>query len=72
MKICFALAFTATFLLSLVPARADTIYPIQRCHVFDDTDYIQIAGQCGTVGRFYPRRLFVRAVRKLRYYGCQN
>ena len=71
MKIRFAIPFTATFLLSLMPARADVIYPVQRCHVFEDTDYIGIVGQCGAVGRFYPRRLFVRTPRKLRYYDCQ-
>jgi hypothetical protein len=66
MKTSFALATTA-LLLSLMPARAGTIYPTLPCRVFVDTDYIQIAEQCGTVARFYPR-LLVRAVRKPWYY----
>jgi hypothetical protein len=61
MKISFALATTATLLLSMIPARARTIYPILPCRVFVDTDYTQIAEQCGTVARYYPRRLFLRA-----------
>jgi hypothetical protein len=70
MKISLALATTALLLLSLISARAGTIYPTLPCHVFVDTDYTQIAEQCGTVGRFYPRRLFVRASRPSSYcYG---
>jgi hypothetical protein len=68
MKISLALATTALLLLSLMPARADTIYPTPLCRVFVDTDYTQIAEQCGTVARFYPRRLFVRASRPSSYY----
>ena len=68
MKISLALATTAPLLLSLMPARAGTIYPTLPCRVLIDTDYTQIAEQCGTVGRFYPRRLFVRASRSLQYY----
>jgi len=49
----------ALLLLSLISARASTIYPTPPCRVFVDTDYTQIAEQCGTVKRFYPRRLFV-------------
>jgi hypothetical protein len=52
MKISLALATAATLLLSLVPASAKTIYPTQPCRVYVDTDYTQIAEQCGTVGRF--------------------
>jgi len=68
MKISLALATTAPLLLSLMPARAGTIYPTLPCRVFVDTDYTQIAEQCGTVGRFYPRRLFLRASRPSSYY----
>jgi hypothetical protein len=69
MKISLAPATIAALLLSLVPASAKTIYPTQPCRVYVDTDYTQIAEQCGTVGRFYPRRLFVRASRPSSYYG---
>jgi hypothetical protein len=70
MKVFFAIVATATLLLSLVPATARTIYPTQPCRVYVDTDYIQSAEQCGTVGRFYHRRLFVRAARQSsNYYG---
>ena len=68
MKISLALATTALLLLSLMPALAGTIYPTLPCRVFVDTDYTQIAEQCGTVGRFYPRRLFLRASRPSSYY----
>ena len=65
-----SLVTTATLLLSLMPASAKTTYPTQPCRVYVDTDYTQIAEQCGTVGRFYPRRLFVRASRPSScYYG---
>jgi hypothetical protein len=70
MKISFALVTAATLLFSLVPARAGTIYPTLPCRVFDDTSFTQIPGQCGTVGHFYPRRLFVRAARRSSYYYC--
>jgi hypothetical protein len=64
------LAAAAALLHSLVPASAKPIYPTQPCRVFVDTNYTQIAEQCGTVGRFYPRRLFVRASRpSSSYYG---
>jgi hypothetical protein len=64
------LAAAAALLRSLVPASAKPIYPTQPCRVFVDTNYTQIAEQCGTVGRFYPRRLFVRASRpSSSYYG---
>jgi hypothetical protein len=66
MKISLALA-AATLLLCLMPARAGIIYPTQRCRVFVDTDYTQIPDQCGTVGRWYPRRLFVWNSRKAQY-----
>jgi hypothetical protein len=68
MKTSLAVATTAAVLLLLVlaPARAYTIYPTSPCRVFVDTDYIQMAGQCGTVVRWYPRKLFMQAPR--RYY----
>jgi hypothetical protein len=63
-------ALVIAIVLLLAPARADTIYPISPCRVFDDTGYTQIAGQCGTVARAHPRRLFVQAPRRPRYcYG---
>jgi hypothetical protein len=68
MKTSLALATVVPFLLSLVPAGAGTIYPIQPCRVYDDTAFIQIPDQCGTVVPFYPRRLFVRAARKPWFY----
>jgi hypothetical protein len=68
MKTSLALAIAAALLLSLVPAGAGTIYPIQPCRVYDDTAFIQIRDQCGTVVPFYPRRLFVRSSKKLSYY----
>jgi hypothetical protein len=68
MKISLALATAETLLLSLVPASAKTIYPAQPCRVYVDTDYTQIPEQCGTVGRFYHRRLFVRAAKQSSYY----
>jgi hypothetical protein len=73
MKIFCVLATTATFLLCLVPARADTVYPTPPCRVFADTGYTQIAEQCGTVLRPYPRRLFTRAARRPWYcYGPEG
>jgi hypothetical protein len=68
MKTSLAVAATAAVLLLLVfaPARAYTIYPTSPCRVFVDTDYTRIAGQCGTVVRWYPRKLFMQAPR--RYY----
>ena len=67
MKISLALA-TATLLLCLTPAHARIIYPTQPCRVFVDTDYTQIPDQCGTVGRWYPRRLFVGNSRRQSHY----
>lgn len=68
MKTSLAVANTAAVVLLLVlaPARAYTIYPTSLCRVFVDTDYTQIAGQCGTVVRWYPRELFMQTPR--RYY----
>ena len=69
MKTSLAVATTAAVLLLLVlaPARAYTIYPTSPCRVFVDTDYTQMAGQCGTVARWYPRKLFMQAPRKYYY-----
>ena len=68
MKVSCALATAALLVLSVVPVRADAIYPTQRCRVYDDTAFIQIPGQCGTVVPFYSRRLFVRSPRRPLYY----
>jgi hypothetical protein len=70
MKISFALVITAALLLFQTPARASTIYPTLPCRVFVDTDYTQIAEQCGTVARFYSGRLFLRAARRPLFYHC--
>jgi len=63
MKISLALV-AVTLLISHVPSGAGTIYPRQPCRVYLDTDYTQIAEQCGTVGRFYQRKLFLRVARR--------
>jgi hypothetical protein len=63
MKISLALV-TATPLISHLPSSAGTIYPRPPCRVFVDTDYTQIAEQCGTVARFYHRKLFLRVARQ--------
>jgi hypothetical protein len=68
MKISLALV-TATLLISHVPSRAGTIYPRQPCRVYVDTDYTGIAEQCGTVGRFYYRKLFLRVARQSPNYS---
>jgi hypothetical protein len=61
----FLLVTTAALLCSLMPVRARTIYPTQWCRVYDDTAFIQIPGQCGTVMPYYPRKLLVRSWRRL-------
>jgi hypothetical protein len=68
MKVSCALATAALFVLSVVPVRAQTIYPTPWCRVYDDTAFIQIPGQCGTVVPFYPRKLFVRSPRQPSYH----
>ena len=68
MKVCCALAVAALLVLSAIPVDAQTIYPTQRCRVYDDTAFIQIPDQCGTVVSYYPRRLFVRSPRRPLYY----
>jgi hypothetical protein len=70
MKISFALVTTATLLLLQMPALAGTIYPIRPCRVYVDTAYIQIPEQCGTVARYYPRRLFLGEARRPSYHYC--
>jgi hypothetical protein len=72
MKLSFALVITATLLLFQMPARAGVIYPTQRCHVYDDTSFIGIPGQCGTVLPFYPGKLYVRSSRTPSYYYYPN
>jgi hypothetical protein len=54
MRISFALATTAILLLSMIPARARTIYRILSCRVFVDTDYTQIAEHVGRKGASIP------------------
>jgi hypothetical protein len=71
MKISLALV-TAMLLISHVPSRAGTIYPRQPCRVYVDSDYTRIAEQCGTVGPFYHRKLFLWAARKSPYYCGRN
>jgi hypothetical protein len=68
MKVSCALATAALLVLSVIPVRAQTIYPTQECRVYDDTAFIQIPGQCGTVVPYYPRNLFVRPARQPLYY----
>jgi hypothetical protein len=48
MKTLFALVTTSTLLLSLMPVRAEVLYPTLPCRVFLDSDFIQIPSQCGT------------------------
>ena len=67
MKVCCALAAAALLLLSVIPVGAQTIYPTQRCRVYDDTAFVQIPDQCGTVVPYYPRRLFARSPRRPLY-----
>jgi hypothetical protein len=64
-RVSFLFVTTATLLCSLMPVRAQAIYyPTQRCRVYDDTAFIQIPGQCGTVMPYYPRKLLVRSWRR--------
>jgi hypothetical protein len=67
MRIPAAIVAISTLLLVCSPARAGALYPLP-CRVYVDTDFIQIPGQCATVLRTYPRRLFVRAARQSPYY----
>jgi hypothetical protein len=73
MKISFALVIATTLVFIQLPARASTIYPTQRsCRVYDDTSFIGIPGQCGTVLPFYPRKLYVRSSRAPSYHYYPN
>jgi hypothetical protein len=72
MKISLSLVTASLLLLSLVPARAGTIYPRLPCRVYDDTAFTQIPSQCGTDLPFYPRKLFVRSSRNLSYPHYAN
>ncbi len=70
MKTSFALVIATTLVFFQMPARANTIYPTQRgCRVYDDTPFIGIPGQCGTVVPHYPRKLYVRSSRTPSYYA---
>jgi len=60
MKMLFTSLVGVSLLGSAMTAQADTIYPTKRCRVYDDTSFIQIPGQCGTILPYYPRKLFVR------------
>ena len=69
MKISFALVIATTVVFFQMPARASTIYPTQGgCRVYDDTSFIGIPGQCGTVVPHYPSKLYVRSSRTPSYY----
>jgi hypothetical protein len=73
MKISFALVIATTLVLLQMPARASAIHPTQRgCRVYDDTSFIGIPGQCGTVLPFYPRKLYVRSSRTPSYHYYPN
>ena len=49
MKISFALVIATTLVFLQIPAHASTIHPTQRCRVYDDTSFIGLPGQCGTI-----------------------
>jgi hypothetical protein len=72
MKISFALVIATTMVFLQMPARGSTIYPTHRCRVYDDTSFIGIPGQCGTILPFYPRKLYVRSARTPSYYFHPN
>jgi hypothetical protein len=73
MKISFALVIATTLVLLQMPARASAIHPTQRgCRVYDDTSFIGIPGQCGTILPFYPRKLYVRSSRTPSYHYYPN
>jgi hypothetical protein len=73
MKISFALMIATTLVLLQMPARASAIHPTQRgCRVYDDTSFIGIPGQCGTILPFYPRKLYVRSSRTPSYHYYPN
>lgn len=68
MKSFCAIVAASMCLLGFTPARAEVRYPTQPCRVFVDTDWIRIPNQCGTVLRWYPRRLFLSPVKRS-FYG---
>jgi hypothetical protein len=71
MKISLALVIATTLVFLQMPARATAIHPTQRgCRVYDDTSFIGIPGQCGTILPFHPRKLYVRSsgTPSYRYY----
>ncbi len=68
MKSFCAIVAASMCLLTFTPARAEVRYPTQPCRVFVDTDWIQIPNQCGTVLRWYPRRLFLPPAKRSFYY----
>ena len=72
MRRTLAVAAVAAALLPLAlsPVRANTLYPVSPCRVYDDTSFIGIPGQCGTNFRARPRTLYLRAPRKLQYNFC--
>ena len=73
MKISFALVIATTLVFLQMPARATAIHPTQRgCRVYDDTSFIGIPGQCGTILPFYPRKLYVRSSRMPSYNYYPN
>jgi hypothetical protein len=73
MKISFALVIATTLVFSQLPARASIFYPTHRwCRVYDDTSFIGIPGQCGTILRSYPRRLYMRSSRAPLYHYYPN
>jgi hypothetical protein len=72
MKTPFAVLLATSLLISLTSVHARTIYPTQRCHVYDDTSFIGIPGQCGTVLPYYPRRLILRSSRQLSHWYCSR
>jgi hypothetical protein len=64
-RVSFLLVMPVALVCSLMPVRAQTIYPTRWCRVYDDTAFIQIPRQCGTVMPYYPRRLLARSWRRL-------
>ena len=72
MKISFALVIATTLVFLQMPAHASTIHPTQRCRVYDDTSFVGLPGQCGTILPFYPRKLYVVRSSRAHYpiYYC--
>jgi hypothetical protein len=73
MKMSFALVIATTLVFFQMPAGTSTIYPTQpSCRVYDDTSFIGIPGQCGTILPFYPRKLYVRSSRTPSHHYYPN